>query len=756
MAFLFSVYILLIHAIYGGVNSAVTHEQYSHHNSQHKTFRYRGWGWTQNFPLLPEIPSGLQYSGPRMITSQCVVTLKNATFNLLPLHLNPRHNNQFKYYSVHDERSKSDLDDDYKYAFNVCGPVLEIPDGCVGEDAPGMYCEDNNLSENGTCNVPLTHVNGSVFAYQMKVDKDGKVDRCWHLSDSVGGPGVWSLVNDDNPSLGVTVSYLDGDYSETCEHNRQINISFICDNDHGAFGIPSEARSEVDYTPYSSIGEVSEDSVCQYKLEFRTVYGCPAQCPIVGTKLCNGVGLCGYDWTIKAPRCYCYSMFRGDSCTQIDMKNLFKPSLDPVTADTSSDYVKQFDHTLIGPGKQEHSVTVTYDLTNFVTPSDKPFILNDVDGITHTYVMSFGSDVIIDPDVVIAGNKTFGDFNCRLHEGYCTDLDGDCTSSRNLVAETGIIYQIDVEKNECVVAGGRNDTWKLYDEDNPARGLEITFRNGDYCKGKHKNRQFRLNLLCPDDSNTYLPVQDETQRIFDAFVEEDDFDFCAYHMTLTTAFACPDECVTDATNTPDIPDDVSVCNTQGMCAADPFSGYVHCLCDDGWTGDYCQLEYHASSSLPFRYRNQGSYVAAIVIISFIMIALCYFGYKKIRSQKQKVKELEIKLVNYQSSGGQVFGVEQHEVEVPQGQSLSDKIKDKFSKNKRGKYANISHNDEEEDEQLFNVKVKMGQPHSTDDDEENDDDAGYNKQKHIIGNDEEDEEEEDEDEDEEDEDDSDKE
>ena len=64
------------------------------------------------------------------MTDKCIVTIKNATFNLLPLHLSPIHDAQIRYYQVKDERSESNADDDYKYAFNVCGPVLTIPDGC--------------------------------------------------------------------------------------------------------------------------------------------------------------------------------------------------------------------------------------------------------------------------------------------------------------------------------------------------------------------------------------------------------------------------------------------------------------------------------------------------------------------------------------------------------------------------------------------------------------------------------------------------
>eukprot|EP01084_Bolivina_argentea_P185194 319382_1 len=745
---------ILYNLIHGNINNDIRHH-----------FRYKGWGWTPNLPFLPKEIN--HYKDKRMITPGCNITLKNATFDLSPLHLSKQ--SQLKYYTVKDERSESDDLDNYEYAFNVCGAVLEIPKGCTNESIMGSFCEDNNINQtSGQCNNPpgLTKVNGPVFAYQMKLDENNEVTRCWHLSDTVGGPGIWSLLNEDNPAEGVTVSYLDGDYEPACGHNRQINISFVCDNDHGAFGIPGQAKSEIDYSTQNldpkllttlnnlHSANIVEEEICQYKLEFHTVYGCPSQCPILGGKLCNGVGLCGYDNTLMQPRCYCLTYFTGEGCKKIDMSAVFKPKHDPITANLSSPFVKKFEHKLQGPGKKQHEVDVVYDLSEFHTTPDKPYIVNDIDGITHTYVWKFMGE--LDFDIVIdtnRSNKTLADLGCNVGLGYCKDLNGECDpdKSGDFVGAGGYVYQVDFENEQCVIAGGKNVSWELYDGDNPARGVVLTYHNGEYCSGISpfdgksfkQNRKFKITLLCPQDTNAYIPLNDEKKRVFDAFVEEDDFNFCNYHVTITTAFACPDECLTDATNTPDIKNDVSVCNAKGMCASDPFSGYVHCLCDTGWTGDYCSIEYVAPP-LPFKYKNQGSYIAAIVIISVLLVIICYFGYKKITLQKQKVKELEIKLVNYQSSGGGIATYHDERPpqldEMPQakGPSLGDKIKNKFSKNKKGKYSNISAHDNDDEQELFNVKVKMngGNSDSNDDsNEENDDDKRYNKQQHIIGDDE---------------------
>ncbi len=71
------------------------------------------------------------------------------------------------------------------------------------------------------------------------------------------------------------------------------------------------------------------------------------------------------------------------------MSAVFKPKHDPITANLSSPFVKKFEHKLQGTGKKEHKVDVVYDLSEFHTAPDKPYIMNDIDGITHTYVWNF-------------------------------------------------------------------------------------------------------------------------------------------------------------------------------------------------------------------------------------------------------------------------------------------------------------------------------------------------------------------------------
>ena len=90
-----------------------------------------------------------------------------------------------------------------------------------------------------------------------------------------------------------------------------------------------------------------------------------------------------------------------------------------------------------------------------------------------------------------------------------------------------------------------------------------------------------------------------------------DFDFCDYHVEITTAFAYPDECLTDASNTARN-DYVSVCAAQGMRASNLFSGYAHGLCNQNWMDVV-----YVVPTLTSNYRNSGTLIAAVCIVSVL-------------------------------------------------------------------------------------------------------------------------------------------
>ena len=114
------------------------------------------------------------------ITKECVVSIKNATFNLKPLYLNSK--SQLKFYTVKDDRFIDDPTDDYGFAFNICGPVSEVPTGCTYDDLQGKdrkFCDNNTLTiyPDGTtnCSVPWSTIGyGEAGSYQINLSIQSK------------------------------------------------------------------------------------------------------------------------------------------------------------------------------------------------------------------------------------------------------------------------------------------------------------------------------------------------------------------------------------------------------------------------------------------------------------------------------------------------------------------------------------------------------------------------------------------------------
>lgn len=58
------------------------------------------------------------------------------------------------------------------------------------------------------------------------------------------------------------------------------------------------------------------------RLEIKTMVACPVTCPIVNGELCNGHGMCGWDYDNYYVHCYCNSAYKGSSCTESKILDL--------------------------------------------------------------------------------------------------------------------------------------------------------------------------------------------------------------------------------------------------------------------------------------------------------------------------------------------------------------------------------------------------------------------------------------------------
>ena len=232
----------------------------------------------------------------------CMFSKYNATYNLNGINIGK--DGDHLYHTGSDPAKPK-----YQYYFNLCNPVKELP--------PYSFCKNNNDSihwdkgyckeintETGECKDELIPIDGVTYAYQ--VDPDDTL--CVKLSKEDGGPPVWNLIDNEDPSSGVSISLKYGDYSPGCQtnsKNRELQLRFRCSTD-----------SNYDLSTNTIVSETIE-TPCEYIMELNSIWGCPTECAIYNGKLCSNNGICSYDWKANKPKCFCYGNYNGIACEKV-------------------------------------------------------------------------------------------------------------------------------------------------------------------------------------------------------------------------------------------------------------------------------------------------------------------------------------------------------------------------------------------------------------------------------------------------------
>ena len=292
--------------------------------------------------------------------------------------------------------------------------------------------------------------------------------------------------------------------------------------------------------------QVYESPLCSYTLSVQSLYGCPQECPATDGSLCSEHGLCSFDHSNNKSHCYCYDTHGGNDCSiaiDSNLDNYTKPK------PNNTEYVRTFEQT--------NHVNVTYDLNPFQLTNDQS-AYEIFDKFDNYHIYYIGINQLIPKPA------------------ECLSIDLNVTEA--------FAFQLNNITKQCHVLGTVAN-WTLFDEsdetNDPARGSTVIYTNGSECSGFGRNREFSVSLVCPDGPKVFDVA---TERNIFASVQETET--CKYDIQIESAFACPYECLTE------IRDDgeFDICSNHGICAADPFAGYVRCLCDDGWDGAECQSE----------------------------------------------------------------------------------------------------------------------------------------------------------------------
>lgn len=201
-----------------------------------------------------------------------------------------------------DLKWTDEKEEEYSYQFAVCRKLNSE----TGE-VPAI-CEQQSEDD------------APVYQFNEKGDAD-----C-HVAGTLTSETKVELMDKARPAAGVMVNYTDG---SMCKHTRtnekcgetgqpkcpprQTAIFFVCSSE------------EVDAWGALEVNALGAPSHCEYRVAINSMYACPQECGIsydsesTTRKLCGGHGICDYDKTNDAAKCFCDDGWAGKDCnTEFD------------------------------------------------------------------------------------------------------------------------------------------------------------------------------------------------------------------------------------------------------------------------------------------------------------------------------------------------------------------------------------------------------------------------------------------------------
>ena len=249
----------------------------------------------------------------------------------------------------------------YLYAFNLCQHVVDpgttIDGECAFGDEYQVSDPDGNLQSRPGDTNSLAFQNGNGQCFRI----------AGSLNDGFDDLITYSLFDENDPALGVTIHYKYGDYGTACwaTSNRQFDITFICDPD--TENIPDD-------------GEVIfEEPTCVYKVEIKSIHGCPTECGRgLDGSLCSNVGQCGYDFDKGTARCYCYGGYEGNACEIVTPFSGEKAWYDAINTTNDS---------ILVTFETQFEANITYDLQYLIDGylNNQYYKLTNFEGSTEIY-----------------------------------------------------------------------------------------------------------------------------------------------------------------------------------------------------------------------------------------------------------------------------------------------------------------------------------------------------------------------------------
>lgn len=145
--------------------------------------------------------------------------------------------------------------------------------------------------------------------------------------------------------------------------------------------------------------------------------------------------------------------------------------------------------------------------------------------------------------------------------------------------------------------GVESATWSALEEENPSKGVVLTYWNGNECTEPGSHRQLSIAFACGIDNRN--PFAREGQ-----VVEEKDA--CKYEIVTESTMGCPQECPVVGGR---------LCSGAGVCDYDTDAEKTRCFCSPGLTGVDCSV------TIPEPDEGFGATGGVLVFVCLLLIAL---------------------------------------------------------------------------------------------------------------------------------------
>ena len=208
----------------------------------------------------------------------------------------------------------------------------------------------------------------------------------------------------------------------------------------------------------------------------------------------------------------------------------------------------------------------TYTNGNRKVEFDLSKLVNEAGYYTYRDILSDGSR-----------NRTFLFNICQNFEKAptpnCVETQHDAETKTTAPSP---MYVIDHHDNDrCSRGGGdledsMNYGWIILDYDNPAAGITLQYKNGDYCPESiwSNYRTIYMSFEC----------RETNKRLEETFIYESYGLTCYDRFWISTPNACPTTCPHT---------DTTICSSHGICLYDDVTQTARCMCNSGYTGDDC-------------------------------------------------------------------------------------------------------------------------------------------------------------------------